>query len=101
MSDSRSALGRIPGAHVPAAAEDEAGQEPVCGGVSDRARASDRLSSRGLSGGSGGGAEDRDLQPQTARLRVLGPQQRLLVPGKHGEEHRIHAAGPGGGQNFR
>lgn len=101
MSDCRSGLGRIPGAHIPAAAEDEAGQEPLCGGVCDWSGASDRLPSRRLGGGPGGGTEDRHLQPQTARLCLLGPQQRLLVIGQHGEEHRLHAAGPGGGQNLR
>lgn len=94
-------LRRIPGADLPAAAEDEAGQESVCGGVCDWSGAADRLPSRRVCGGPGGGAEDRHLQPQAARLCFLGPQQRLLVIGQHGEEHRLHATRPGGGQNFR
>lgn len=38
---------------------------------------------------------------EAARLGVLGPELGLLVPGEHGEERRLHAAGPGGDQDPR
>jgi hypothetical protein len=52
---------RLSRTHLPAAAEDEAGQESVCGGVCDWSGAADRWLPRRLSGGPGGGAKDRHM----------------------------------------
>ncbi|TKS78955.1 Tetratricopeptide repeat protein 28 [Collichthys lucidus] len=54
----------------------------------------------GLCCGAGGRFEDRHVQPEATRLRLLSPQQRPLVPGQHREEHWLHAAGLGGRQDL-
>lgn len=94
-------LHRVSRAHLSAAAKDEAGQKSLCGGVCDWPGAADSKPPHGLCCGAGGRFEDRHMQPQATRLRLLGPQQRPLVPGQHREEHWLHAAGLGGGQDFR
>lgn len=96
-----SSLHRVSRAHLSAAAKDEAGQKSLCGGVCDWPGAADSRPPHGLCCGAGGRFEDRHMQPQAPRLRLLGPQQRPLVPGQHGEEHRLHAARLRSGQDLR
>ena len=92
---------RLPWAHLPAAAENEAGQEPVRGRVRHRSGAADPRFPRGLCRGAGGGAEDRHVLPEAAWICLLGPELCLLVFRQRREECGLHAAGPGGDQDFR
>lgn len=92
---------RVSRAHLSAAAKDEAGQKSLCGGVCDWPGAADSEPPHSLCCGAGSRFEDWHMQPQAPRLRLLGPQQRPLVPGQHREEHWLHAAGLGGGQDLR
>lgn len=88
-------------AHLPAASEDEAGQEPIRGGVRHRPGAADARLPRRLGGGAGGGAEDRHVLAEAPRLRLLRSQLGVLEPRRRGEKHGSHAAGPGGDQDSR
>lgn len=101
VSNTYIALRRFSGAHISAAAKDEAGQKSLCGGVCDWPGATDSRPPYGLRGGARSRFEDRDVQPQATRLRLLRPQQRPLVPGQHREEPWIHAARLGSGQDLR
>lgn len=92
---------RVPRANVPAAAEDEAGQEPLRGGLRDWTGAADSWPSRCLCRGSGSGLENWHLQLETEGLRLLCPEQCLLVSGQCREKLGLHAAGLGRGQDLR
>lgn len=94
-------LHRVFGAHLPAAAKDEAGQKSLCGGVCDWPGAADSRTPHSFSCGPGGCFEDRHLQSKAAWLCLLSAQQRPLVPGQHREKHKLHAAGSRGGQDTR
>lgn len=94
-------LHRVSGAHISAAAKDEAGQKSLCRGVRCWPGAADSKPPHSLYCGAGGRFEDRHMQSQATWLRLLSPQQRPLVTGQHGEEHWLHAAGPGSGQDLR
>lgn len=94
-------LHRASRAHLSTAAEDEAGQKSLCGGVCDWPGAADSWPPHSLCCSAGGSFEDRHVQPQATWLGFLGPQQRTLVSGQHREEHRLHAARLGGVQDLR
>lgn len=94
-------LNRVFGAHLSAAAEDEAGQKSLCGSVSYWTGAANSEPPHSLCCGLGSCFEDRNLQSQAAWLRILSPQQCSLVSGQHREEHWLHAAGPGSGKDLR
>ena len=79
---------------VRAAEADEAGQESVCDHLCDwPGAAGGRVLCVG-GDGAGVGAEDRHVQPQAARLRLLRAQQRPLGARKRRQGRRLHAARP-------
>lgn len=94
-------LHRVSGAHLSAAAKDEAGQKSLCGGVCYWPGAADSEPPHSLCCGARSCFEDRHMQSQATWLRIFSTQQRPLVPGQHREEHWLHAAGPGGCQDLR
>lgn len=92
---------RHPGAHLPAASENETGQESLCGRVCGWAGAPDSRPPWGLRGCLRSCPEDWHLQPQTERLCLLRPEQCTLVSWQHREEHWVHAARLGCSQDLR
>lgn len=92
---------RHPGAHLPAASENETGQESLCGRVCGWAGTPDSRPPRGLRGCLGSCSEDWHLQPQTERLCLLRLEQCTLVSWEHREEHWVHAARLGCSQDLR
>lgn len=94
-------LFRHPGAHLPAASENETGQESLCGRVCGWAGTPDSWPPRGLRGCLRSCSEDWHLQPQTERLCLLRPEQCTLVSWEHREEHWVHATRLGRSQDLR
>lgn len=88
-------------AHLPAAAEDEAGQESVRGCVRHRPGAADTRSPRGLGRSAGGGVEDRHLLFKASWICLLCSELSVLEPWRCGEKHGLYAAGPGSYQDSR
>lgn len=92
---------RIFGTYLSTTAENETGQEPICGGVGDWSRTFNCSTSRCLGGCLRSCTEDWDLQSKTEGLSIFCPKQCLLVSREHREEYGIYATGLGRSKDTR